>query len=439
MSGLSPQQEEWVRQAWAHVDAEAVAALTGSLVDIASPTGAERPLAEFLVTRMRGDGLEACCQPLDDRQANAIGRLRGAGDGGDLLLYAPIDTAFDDSPADQAWAGVRDRADLRSRATIEDGFVIGLGAENPKGYAACLVAAAGAIARAGVPLRGDVIVGLGAGGMPTNASRHAGGARRNIGQGVGCAYMLEQGLRPDFAVIAKPGWAVAWEEVGLCWFRVTVGGVLGYTGTRHFLPYKNPIVDAARVITLLEEWFPEYTARNASGLVAPQGCIGAIEAGWPHKVAFIPAACDIHVDLRVSPRTSVADVRRQFAAAIERIRAAEPSLDLRWEMTLGIPGTSTDPDHWIVRSVTRAWEAVAGRAHTPERNRSGATDANILRMWGVPTARVGMPRPTGSVPYQGQFSMGVASAESMAQLVRLLVHVIVDSCTRPRAALGLPA
>jgi acetylornithine deacetylase/succinyl-diaminopimelate desuccinylase-like protein len=439
MNGLSPEQEQWVRRAWAHVDRETVAALTGSLVDIPSPTGGERPLAEYLAARMRSDGLEAFCQPLDDRQANAVGRLRGAGDGGDLLLYAPLDTAFDDGAADQMWTGALDRVDLQPRAVVEDGFVIGLGAENPKGYAACVVAAARAVALAGVPLRGDVIVGLGAGGMPTNAPRHGASARRHIGQGVGCAFMLEQGLRPDVAVIAKPGWAVAWEEVGLCWFRVTVGGVLGYAGTRHFLPYRNPIVDAARVIARLEEWFPEYTARNTSGLVAPQGCIGAIEAGWPHKVAFIPAACHLYVDLRVSPRTPLAEVRRQFAEAMERIRGAEPSVELRWEMMLGIPGTSTDPDHWIVRSATRAWEAVEGRPHVPERNRSGATDANILRMWGVPTARVGMPRPAGPMPFQGQFSMGVASAESMVQLVRLLVYVIVDTCTRPRVELGLSA
>ncbi|MGQ0571260.1 MAG: peptidase dimerization domain-containing protein, partial [Armatimonadota bacterium] len=291
--------------------------------------------------------------------------------------------------------------------------------------------------RAGIPLKGDLIVGLGAGGMPTNAPAHRASPRRNLGQGVGCAYMLEQGVRGDFALIAKPGWTVSWEEVGLCWFRVEVGGILGYTGTRHILPYRNPIVAAAQVITALEEWFPEYTARNTSGLVAPQGSIGAIEGGWPHKPAFIPAACRVYVDLRVSPRTTPSEVKHQFGQAIDHITHALPGVDLRWEMILAIPGTTTDPDNWIVQSTIRGWEALEGKSHTPEGNKSGATDANILRGWGVPTARIGMPRPSRPGPFAGQFSMGVVSAESMQRLAKLLVYVIIDTCTRSRPELGL--
>ena len=92
-------------------------------------------------------------------------------------------------------------------------------------------------------LNPKVLVGLGAGGMPTN--KRPGQRRSNVGQGNGCSFMLEQGVRGDFAILAKPGYAVAWEEVGLCWFRVRIHGRLGYTGIRHIVPYKNPIVDAA--------------------------------------------------------------------------------------------------------------------------------------------------------------------------------------------------
>src|SRR5207248_9589014 len=125
-------------------------------------------------------------------------------------------------------------------------LVIGAGAENPKAYATCVVAAAEAVARAGIPLKGDLLVGLGAGGMPTNKRPRL--KRGNAGQGSGCSFMLEQGFRGDFAILAKPGYAVSWEEVGLCWFRVRVKGALNYTGVRHKTPYNNPIVGAAKVI-----------------------------------------------------------------------------------------------------------------------------------------------------------------------------------------------
>src|SRR6202022_4088566 len=101
------------------------------------------------------------------------------------------------------------------------------------------IGAAEAVARAGVPPRGDLLVGMGAGGMPTNSRPNA--TRTNTGQGNGCSFMLEQGVRGDFAILAKPGYAVSWEEVGVCWFKVAVKGTLNYTGIRHIVPYKNPI------------------------------------------------------------------------------------------------------------------------------------------------------------------------------------------------------
>ena len=117
-----------------------------------------------------------------------------------------------------------------------------------------------------------------------------------------------EAVGPDHAVIAKPGYAVAYEEVGLCWFRVRVRGTLGYTGVRQLLPYQNPIVDAARLLQGLEAWFPTYTAVNTSGCVAPQGAIGAVRGGWPERAAFTPATCELWIDLRVSPRTPIAEV-----------------------------------------------------------------------------------------------------------------------------------
>ena len=63
-------------------------------------------------------------------------------------------------------------------------------------------------------------------------------------------------------------------------------------------------------------------------------------------------------------------------------------------MILSIPGSFTDPKNWIVQSCMRAWEFVEKQKHLPRTGTSGATDANILRAAGIPTARLGMPRRT---------------------------------------------
>ena len=429
---LTRERETWVRRVWDAIDESRLGELNRMMASIASPTGEERQLAQAMVDTMNAYGIKSFYQPMDDTQGNAIGRISGTGQGADLMLYAPLDTAFSVSEEEECpWIGDRFPPDMTTNAYMQDDNVIGMGAENPKGYAACVVAAAQAIKAAGVPMKGSLLVGLGAGGMPTN--RRPSAKKFNAGQGAGCAFMLEQGVRPDFAVIAKPGWAVAWEEVGLCWFKVIVRGDLNYTGVRHVVRGKNPIVHAAKVIGLLEPWFAEYTEKNTSGLVAPQGSINAIQAGWTYKPAFVPAACHFFVDLRVSPRVSPVEAKRQFGDAIERIVKTDPTLSLEWEMILSIPGSFTDPNNWIVQSCTRAWEFVENQKHKPRTGTSGATDANILRAAGIPTARLGMPRrQNANEPQRSVFSMETSNMASMKQLTKCLVYAVIDTCTRER-------
>jgi len=440
---LSAEQRDWYERSLREVSRDQLREIVVEMTGIPSPTGEERALAEHLAARGRRAGLEGICQPLDARQANAVLRWAAPGregDGPDLLLYAPIDThTVGDEREDLPWVGPRLREDMVPRATVHGDFVVGLGANNPKGHAACIVAAIEAVGRAGVPLRGSVLAGFGAGGMPTNRRAGAAGSREDVGHGRGCAFMLERGFRGDFAVIAKTGWAVAWEEVGLAWLKVRVHGGLNYAGVRHFVRYENPIVRMATVVEELERWFPEYTARNTSGLVAPQGSIGAVEGGWTYKPAFVPAACDLYLDLRLSPRTSVAEAKRQFGDAVAAIRRRHPDIPLAWELLVAVPGTHTDPANWVVQSSIRAWEAVEGRPHAARPNQSGATDANILRSHGIPTARVGLARVPHEAPMPEDFSKGmnVVDLREMEKLTRCLVHVIIDTCLRSRREVGL--
>ena len=133
------------------------------------------------------------------------------------------------------------------------------------------------------------------------------------------------------------------------------------------------------------------------------------------------------------------DVKRQFGHAIDEIVAKHPDLDVRWEMVLAIPGTSTPPDTWIVQSCARAWEAIEKRPHTSAQLTSGATDANILRNRGIPTARIGMPKLSSPTGEEVDFAMGMnaVAPKEMARLTRLLVHAAVDTCSRTRTEVGL--
>jgi acetylornithine deacetylase/succinyl-diaminopimelate desuccinylase-like protein len=436
---LGEQRLNWVEAACRHVSAKRLSELVAGLVNVPSPTGDEAQLAQHIAAVLTSSGVPAAVQPLDDHQANTWGRIRGDLSGPDLMMYAPIDTMTSGEPGeDVPWVAPELREDMRYHARVEGDYVVGLGASNPKGHAACILMAAEAIQRSGAPLTGDLIVALGAGGMPTNARQASGNSRLNTGQGVGCSFLLEQGVWADYAIVAKPGWSVAWEEVGLTWFEVTVRGTHTYVGSRHRLPYENAVVRAGMVAERLDRWFAEYADAHTDGLVAPQGIVASALGGWRRTAAFTAAECRLLVDLRISPRTSPLQAKREFAAAIARIRAELPGIDVSFEQVLAIPGATTDPESWIVCSAIRAWESIERRPHEPVLGTSGATDANILRNRGIPTARIGMPKVSGT-PFPVDFAMGMNALDLRDALIltRLLIRVAIDTVTRKRSEVGL--
>jgi succinyl-diaminopimelate desuccinylase len=404
-------------------------------VNIWSPTGEEKAAAEYFTDLMRQAGLDARVQPIDALSANAIGEL-GDGDGPSVMVFAPLDSGTTGVEQEEVpWIGPTLPPEHRPAALVQGTTVAGLAANNSKAHIVASIAAAAAIRKAGIPLSGRIILAFGAGGAPSNKRPVL--QRWNVGLGAGCDFLLQQGVRGDFAIVTKPGFAVQWEEPGLCWFRIRVHGVQSYAGRKHLVPDNNPILRAARVIPLLEEWLNGYARRHSSGLVAPQGVIGAIEGGWTYKPAFTPAACDVYLDMRISPRATPMQAWRELADALADIKAqlGDDGLQMDCEMVASVTGPATAADSWIVQSCTRGWEAVEQRKHQPMTNTSGQTEAVIFRRHGIPTARVGLP--TESLP-NGEQTMGVASTAGMLKLSTVLLRTLVDTCTRTLAEVGLP-
>lgn len=431
------QRTAWSARAAGLLDGEWMLRSLAGAVNIASPTGQERQFAEYLVGIMREAGLTAWVQPIDALSANAIGEL-GDGDGPSVMLFAPLDSPFSGLEAEELpWSGPALRPDQLPVARIQDGGVIGLSADNPKGHIISSIAAVAALKQAGVPLSGRVVLAFGAGGAPSNKRPPL--ERWNVGHGTGCEYLLQQGVRGDFAIITKPGYAVQWEEVGVCWFRVRIHGSQTYVGRKHALVENNPILRAAKIIPLLEEWFGEYSRRHTDGLVAPQAAIGAIEGGWTYKPAFPPAACDLYIDMRISPRTSPMQAWRELTDALAAIKAklGDASLTMDCNLIAAVEGPGTPEHNWIVRSCTRAWETVEGRKHEALTQTSGQTEAAILRRHGIPTARVGLPSQMTPNAERPAHTMGVVKVSSMSKLAEVILRTLVDTCTRSLQDVGL--
>jgi acetylornithine deacetylase/succinyl-diaminopimelate desuccinylase-like protein len=424
------QRRESIAMARASVSDEELAWLCQSASDIPAPTGAERERAEFLNDWMTSEGLTGHVQLIDERQANLIVTV-GSGRGGfRLLLLAPLDTAFVPGGEDAEWLGPSPRADFRLPVLRSGDSLIGLGAENPGSFAACALAAALGVQRAGTDLPGELVVALTGGSMPALSSELS--TRRNIGLGAGTQFLLDHGPPPDAAIVLKPGYSVVYEEAGFAFFRVLVTGQAGYTGSRHKGTYLNPIVAAATVVTALEEWFGRYAAANTSGQVAPQGAVTAINGGNGAKPAFSPAGCELWVDLRISPRTSLPEVTGQLEDVIAGLRYQLPGFVIDVELAAWRPGSASPPDSLVVRRLVWAWEETEGRPHVPGKPGSGMSDGGVLRRYGIPTARIGLPPPRRTAGYEG-FSMGVADVASMRRLTDVLLAAVIDLTGRGRA------
>lgn len=359
------------------------------MINIPSPTGEEAFLAAHISETMQSLGLEAITQKIDAQQSNAFGRYADSVDGKTLMLYAPIDTVTSNNKSeDLPWLGPDMREDFKAHALVKNDHIIGLGAHNPKGHGACILEAARILKKLDIDLPGNLFFGFGAGGMPTHGRD---GFRDNSGHGTGCAHMLANIPKVDGAIIAKSGTLVTWEEVGFIWLEVTVAGKHNYVGARHLMPYDNAIANASRLILKLEDWFEDYAERHATELCRPQGQVAYMNSGWKRMPSFTPEAAQFLIDLRFTPQQNADDVEDDLIKAIKSF-STELGICFRCKRTQTIDASHTPPEDPIIKCTTQVWEYLNGRSHEPFTLMSGATDANILRHHGIPTARIGLAK-----------------------------------------------
>lgn len=429
---LNKQQQEWIRKAQKSINAERLRQLTEDLTAIHSPTGAEGEASIFMVDYMKSIGMEASYQPVNELSGNCIGRIKGSGEGPNLMLYAPIDTFLDaEEEVDIPWVGKTLRDDMVPRAYSRDGIVYGLGSSNPKSMLCTLVEAANAIIESGAQLKGDLTVATCGGGMPWVVKD-----RHNYGMSSGVMYMLSHGVTPDYCLIFKPGDEVYYEHCGLCWFKVTVYGTLGYAGLPRGIPgFRSSIVPAADVIKELENWLVNYPETHSSAQIRPEGWIAAVRSGWPDKPAFPSAATEIYLDVRTNPGQTNASLKHEFDQVMQGILEKYEDMEAEWEMYVSCQASSTDPDNWIVKSAVRAWEDRHGKPYPGPPQTSGQTDAAAIRQLGIPVVRVGYPFAV-DMPEEyaeGLGGMGVARISDLIGPCESVVYSAIDTCTRNRS------
>ena len=143
---------EQVKKIVDSVTAERCTELAATLVDVPSLTGNEKPIAECVLGILNGMGIDAYRQEFEPDRYNVIGTIKGKGNGATLLLNGHMDISFSGNEA-----YLPNAPGYKPKAVIKDGWIYGMGVHNMKGGCAAFLAAAEAVAKSGVELKGNVL------------------------------------------------------------------------------------------------------------------------------------------------------------------------------------------------------------------------------------------------------------------------------------------
>ncbi len=340
------------------------AARTARLVDLAqalvrmptvNPPGNEAAVAEFLADRLRTAGLEAHTVPCGDGRASCVARLRGSGTRPGLILTGHLDVVPTGSIP---W-----RHPPLS-GTVDGDRLHGRGSVDMKGAVAAMVDAAIALAEAGDPLRGDLILALTAGeevDMRGAESLASGGYLSGAS-----AIIVGEPTGLDLAIAEKGSYRL----------DITVHGRAAHASTPRL--GANAIGAAADLVRRIETLVPAAIPHPLLG--TPTLSVGVIHGGSAANV--VPDSCEIEVDARTTRPEEIEGILEMVRLAAEDLAQARGvTVDLAHG---GFPPVETAADAPIITATAAAVRSVAGRI--PEiLGARYATDAAIL------APRLGLP------------------------------------------------
>ena len=440
---LSASQTKWLHKAFSFLDERIALKLNESLTNIYSYTGHEREINEYVVNYFKGLGMDSSFQAIDPQTGNSLVRINGDGSGPTLLAISPVDTHWSgDEGLDGLQWGSPMRRDNLLPAKIHGQTIIGLGSNNVKATMTSLILATESIHKANIPVKGSLISAFVAGAAPALSPSNE--PRKNISFGTGALHMLTRGTWSDFALYHKPGWDITWDDTSLNYFSLSIFDEPQYLGTAYnpTKPYRL-LKDIVRVIEFVDKFGMKHQTTELGSSDIASVSMNSIAFGKADKPNWSPARADIFLDIRGSSSRRPIEILYLFKRELKELLSENPGLRLEISQYASVPGAYTDPRNWIVQSAIRASQFVTGqRSRTYPTFPSGQTEASLLRLWGIPTAKIGGTGPqSGLSPDLPQdikgFTMSGSYAPYIVKSAQVLIYSIIDTITRTREECGL--
>ena len=305
-----------------NVDEKAATELLKELVKIDSVNpslvpGAkgEEEIAEYVAQWLKALGLKAKVEMIEKTRCNALGTLKGAGEGRRLMLNGHIDTVGYDymtiSPL---------------KPVVKDGRMYGRGTFDMKGGLVASLAALKAIVDSSTQLKGDVVVAA------VCDEEYA---------SIGTENVMEK-VRVDAAIVGEPS-ALQIERChkGFAWIDVETKGLAAHGSM--WQVGVDAITEMGKVLTGLEALSAKLQKRKHP-LVGPASIhAGIIKGGL--ELSTYPDKCFLQIERRLIPGEEKKDVEEEMEKLLKAIAEKDSKFSASYEITfyrssMDVPETS---------------------------------------------------------------------------------------------------
>lgn len=347
-----------IQNVLAHLDKDQLVQDVIEMVNIPSPTGSEAAMGEYMAEKYAQMGLQVIAQEVEPGRPNVIGILRGTGGGPTLQFDGHLDVSF--TGKEKFMRGGASSATARVGEADGEQWVFGAGSYNMKAAHAAYIAATNAIIKAGVKLKGDIMLSATSGEIEASQIDDFQGAYYR-GNGTGAAHAAAHGIVPDFAILGEPTeLRLMIGHFGSFWTKITAtGGTVIHTAFTRNLP--NKIEQLPKVIERFAQFKHEFEAKTEykgyRGLVN----LSALQGGRPWKASRSPDAVSLYLDIRFPPGLTPLQIKAEVDKVVWELNELHPELHLEQQPFCTNPPTEIDEHDYVAEAIRRGHQQVFGK------------------------------------------------------------------------------
>lgn len=211
------------------------------------------------------------------------------------------------------------------------------------------------------------------------------------GTSKGVKNLLKEGITADYAIFGEPSGV---EKITIGYkgdlrLKITCKTKTGHSAAN--MLYKNAIEKAFEVWKEIQKiHFP--LEKPESPFYSLTSSLTKIEGGKGNST--IPSKCTIHVDMRVPPQLTVAQVFEEVCRTIERYKKANPEASIKVSLKDSVEPFETTPNSPLVQAFSHSIREVI-RKNAMITRKTGTGDMNIFgRTVSIPVVTYGPGDPT---------------------------------------------